>query len=362
VAEAQPATDPLDAAQRFMAALQSDRTGRLAANYAGGELAAALRAGQPDIGGLLGEQNPFSAFTVDGVVGGAPPLTYVLVTFAYGSQPQPLATRVLDIQEQGGLFVVTAIGPASPLPGPAVEPLDLVQRFMASLQSDPSGRQAATLAGGGLAQALATGAPAVDALLGEPVPYDSFTVDRVTGSSPPFTYVQVTIAYGDPAQRRATRIVEVHDDGGNLRVYAISPAALDDPAQTPEQQVRNAGAQLLAWLSAGRYQEAVGRFAGDLSAVLARHPDLAGDPVNDLELRGRLLERACTATGGGCLAQRRIVYAEPAGQDAFTLWVEFNLPDGSLYQRPSDGATAIPLRLQLTGQGWQALDLPPTTP
>lgn len=116
ITDAQPAADPLDAARRFVAALQADRSGRLAANYAGDELATVLRSGTADVGGLLGEQNPFTGFSVDGIVGSAPPFSYVRVTFAYGSTPQPASTRVLDVEQQGGLFVVTAIGPSSPIP------------------------------------------------------------------------------------------------------------------------------------------------------------------------------------------------------------------------------------------------------
>lgn len=358
VTDAQPATDPRDAAQRFLAALQADRTGRLAANYAGGTLATTLRNGVPDIGGLLGEQNPFTGFTVNGVVGSAPPFSYVQVTFAYGSTPQPLATRVLDVQEQGGFFVVTAIGPASPIPQPAADAQGVVQQFMAALQADPSGGQAAQYAGGPFAQALLSGSPGAEVLLGEPLPYTSFTVDGLTATIPPNSYVQVTIAYGEPAQRRATRIVEVRDEGGALRVYGLAPAAIDDPAQSAEQQARVATAEFLGLMNEGRYQEAVGRFAGDLAPILAQNPDLSGDAVNDLELRGRLLERACSAGGGRCLAQRRIVDAELIADGGFMVWVEFNRPDGELYVAP-DGNTAVRLRVERTDRGWQVFDLPP---
>lgn len=83
--------------------------------------------------------------------------------------------------------------------------------------------------------------------------------------------------------------------------------------------------------------------------------------MDDLELRGRLLERACTTSGGSCLAQRRIVNVELIADGGFMLWVEFNRPDGELYLAP-DGNTAVRLRVERTDYGWQVFDLPLSCP
>jgi hypothetical protein len=109
IIDAQPATEPLDATQRFLAALQSDRSGRLAANYAAGVLAEQLRSTAQDVGWLLGEQNPFTGYRVNGVLAETPPFAYVQVTLFYGEPPQPVATRTLTLQQEGDFWRVIEI-------------------------------------------------------------------------------------------------------------------------------------------------------------------------------------------------------------------------------------------------------------
>jgi hypothetical protein len=51
----------------------------------------------------------------------------------------------------------------------------------------------------------------------------------VAGAATSFTSIQVTIASGGAAQRRATRSIELRDEDGMLRLDAHVPAAMDEP-------------------------------------------------------------------------------------------------------------------------------------
>lgn len=125
-ADAQLATTPLDAAQRFLAALQADRSGQLAAPYAAGVLAELLRPGTQDVGWIIAEQNPFTGFSVDRLLAESPPYAYVQVTLLYGEPPQPGTTRALTLQQEGDFWRVIEIvlpeGPIGPTPAPNPAP------------------------------------------------------------------------------------------------------------------------------------------------------------------------------------------------------------------------------------------------
>jgi hypothetical protein len=107
--DGQPATDPLDAVGRFLRAAQADRSGRLAANYAGDGLRPMLQQGGGDIGAILQEQNPFSAFILEGVIDNPPPFVYVRVILSYGDPPQPRAVRMFTVKQEGDFWLVTGV-------------------------------------------------------------------------------------------------------------------------------------------------------------------------------------------------------------------------------------------------------------
>jgi hypothetical protein len=115
-ADVELATTPPDAAQRFLAALQADRSGQLAAPYAGGVLADLLRPGMQDVGALIGEQNPFTGFSVDRILAESSPFAYVQVTLLYGDPPQPGMSRALTLQQEGDFWrVIEIVLPEGPI-------------------------------------------------------------------------------------------------------------------------------------------------------------------------------------------------------------------------------------------------------
>jgi hypothetical protein len=93
----------------------------------------------------------------------------------------------------------------------------------------------------------------------------SFAVDQVAGAA--------TIASGGDAERSATRIIEVRDEGGMLRVHVIESAAMDEPAQRPEQQARAATVSRRPWRNTSprrRASSQSSRLTEKMYTILAR--------------------------------------------------------------------------------------------
>jgi hypothetical protein len=298
-----------------------------------------------------------TAMVAQPTTAGIPPTATVMPTIP------PVATITLPTTTS---IPPTAVPPTvvAPTPfdaQPATEPLDAVQRFLSAAQADRSGRLAANYAGDGLRTALEQGSVDIGMVMQEQNPFTGFILEGVIDNPPPFVYVQVVLSYGQPPQTAATRIFTVKQEGDFWLVTGVSVFANDDPARSPEQQVREATARFLDLLNTGRYQEAGAFFGGDMQPLLAQNPDLTGDAINDPVLRGQLLERACTVNGYSCRQQRRIIAAQQIDNDEYLVAVEFNNPDGSLYQHPVDGRSAFEIRVQQINGQWMVMDLLPYT-
>ena len=314
-----------------------------------------LRLGMPQpVGEVLASatSNASGLWSVQMIMPGALPSGELIMQ----SDLRVVVMNDADVPLASAAFGFTPVASGPQNMQPATDPTDAVQRFLAAAQTDDSGKTAAFYAGGTLLDILKSGQRDISGLIGQQNPYSAFSVDRIVATASPLTYVQVTLSYGSYPQPGATRIFTVREEYGTWHVTEISPAAADDPAVSPEEQARNDAAQFVERLSSGRYQEAGAFFAGDMQPLLDQNPDLSGDAVYNPELRGQLLERACTVNGYACLAQRRIIDTQRTGGDTFSIWMEFNNPDGSLHQLP-DGTAALELRMQRIGGQFKVLNL-----
>ncbi len=100
------------------------------------------------------------------------------------------------------------------------------------------------------------------------------------------------------------------------------------------------------------YQQAASLFGGSLKRIQDNNPRADKDPAN-------LLQIVCENEGYRCLPVRQISPAEKLSDNRYRLWVQFNLPDGSLYKLPSQPLGWIDFIVAQTGDGQtKVMDLP----
>jgi hypothetical protein len=117
-----PPASPAEAVERFLTAVQADRSGRTALPYAGGRLREAIERQAIDLGGVLHEQNPFSGFRVDGEIAQATPFVYVRATLLYGSDASGGAARIFTLSRGEGTWRVFEVSlDAQSPPAPPAE-------------------------------------------------------------------------------------------------------------------------------------------------------------------------------------------------------------------------------------------------
>ncbi|MFZ5922851.1 MAG: hypothetical protein ACOYY3_17550 [Chloroflexota bacterium] len=118
----------------------------------------------------------------------------------------------------------------------------------------------------------------------------------------------------------------------------------------------------LYFMHAGGYVQAATLYGGDTQVLQDWNPDIQ----NDLPA---WLERGCQQNGLMCLPLRSVTYIGQDTDGAFQFMVEFNLMDGTLFQRgPCCGDETGPVetsflyRVAQQDGAWLALDLPPYVP
>lgn len=133
-----------------------------------------------------------------------------------------------------------------------------------------------------------------------------------------------------------------------------------DPAALESAQ--GAISDFLAALHSGDYILAAKLYGGETSILQDWNPDI----TNDLPA---WLERGCTQNGLMCLTPRSLTYRGPDADGALQFLVEYNNPDGTLFQQgpccgDESGAvnTSFLVRARQQDDLWLVLDLPPYVP
>ena len=189
-------------------------------------------------------------------------------------------------------------------------------------------------------------------------------------------YGQIDYHYSDPAVADAMSITLIMSGQGDTpadeeTVRVITEFATDLLAQASFQQRADPSTlkeaegvifDFLTALNAGNYILAANLYGGDTSLLAGWNPDI----VNDLPA---WLELGCTQNGLNCLRPRSITYRGPDSEGALQFFVEYNNPDGTLFQQgpccgEESGAvnTRFLVRAVQQGDQWQVLDLPPYMP
>lgn len=123
-------------------------------------------------------------------------------------------------------------------------------------------------------------------------------------------------------------------------------------------------AQYFALLNEGDYAGAAELYGGDYSVLIDWNPTV--DPAD----RAHLLELGCTTNGLQCLAVRSIQAGQPVGSDRFEFTVQFENPDGTLFNRQTgDGSeeesvaqSEFVYTVVRSGDGFAVLELPVYVP
>jgi len=188
-------------------------------------------------------------------------------------------------------------------------------------------------------------------------------------------YELIDYSYTDPAVADALKISLTMDGKGTTPAdevtRAITEFAADLLAQASFQQAadpatlesaKGAIYDFLGALNSGDYIRAAKLYGGDTSFLADWNPDI----TNDLPA---WLERACTQNGLMCLLPRSLTYRGPDSDGALQFLVEYNNPDGTLFQRgPCCGdesgttETSFLVRARQQDDLWLVLDTPPNVP
>ena len=189
-------------------------------------------------------------------------------------------------------------------------------------------------------------------------------------------YRLIDYSYTDPAVADAMTITLVMDGKGSTPadeevIRAVAEFSADLLAQASfERQAdpvalesaEGAISDFLAALHSRDYILAAKLYGGDTSILADWNPDI----TNDLPA---WLERGCTQNGLMCLTPRSLTYRGPDADGALQFLVEYNNPDGTLFQRgpccgDESGATETNFLVRARQQDdlWLVLDLPPYVP
>ena len=189
-------------------------------------------------------------------------------------------------------------------------------------------------------------------------------------------YRLIDYSYTDPAVADAMTIALAMPGKGNKpadeeTIRAMTEFAADLFVQASVQQgadpsalksARGAISDFFAALNSGDYILAAKLYGGDTSILEDWNPDI----TNDLPA---WLERGCTQNGLMCLLPRSLTYHGPDADGALQFLVEYNNPDGTLFQQgPCCGDESGPVntsflvRAKQQDDLWLVLDLPPYVP
>ena len=189
--------------------------------------------------------------------------------------------------------------------------------------------------------------------------YSLGTVEYDDSNAPLADGMQITLSLdgtgqGEPDEQT---IRDMIDFASTLDVQ-LGNAAEAGPEVSDAQ---NTLGEYLIALHAGDYPRAADLYSGDLSLLQTWNPDVASDVPE-------LFERACSQNGLQCLSPRSITYRS-SEVDGHHFWVEFNNPDGTLFQQgPCCGETGGPLisrfpfYVEQRQSGFFVWDLPPYVP
>lgn len=214
-----PASDPNDAVRRFLSAIIADRSGTTALPYLTIDMRRAIGSGQHTIDSLLNEQNPFTAFEINGIVHTPDqkfPYTVVEAVLAYGDHPTPAATRHFSIaQEQGEWRIGTVASVDAPIPAREAAS-DVVRAMLADWKNDLDVGQYLSLE---LRDQLLKGRTIDEALGLRPHMLEAFEVSAPENRPSEVLFVPAVLSYGEINDVRTYELVV---ENGQWRISGSS--------------------------------------------------------------------------------------------------------------------------------------------